>query len=136
MSGGATILVVEDDPRSRRLVHDLLEHAGHAIIEAASGEEAVRLARELLPALIVMDVRLPGIDGIEALRQLRGTDACRAIPVIAVTASAMPGDRAAITAAGFDACEEKPIDVHRLLATVRTLLAKRAGVSAATEEPS
>ena len=124
MSGGATILVVEDDPRSRRLVHDLLEHAGHAIIEAASGEEAVRLARERLPALIVMDVRLPGIDGIEALRQLRGTDACRAIPVIAVTASAMPGDRAAITGAGFDACEEKPIDVQRLLATVRALLAR------------
>lgn len=124
MSAGALILVVEDDPRSRRLVHDLLEHAGYAIAEAASGEEGVRLALERLPSLIVMDVRLPGMDGIAALKELRGSASCRAIPVIAVTASAMPGDRAEITAAGFDACEEKPIDVQRLLATVRALLAR------------
>ena len=124
MSDGALILVVEDDSRSRRLVHDLLEHEGFAIVEAGSGEDGVRLALERLPSLIVMDVRLPGMDGIAALKRLRGTDACRAIPVIAVTASAMPGDRAAITGAGFDACEEKPIDVQRLLATVRALLAR------------
>lgn len=126
------ILVVEDDPRSRRLVHDLLEHAGYAIAQAGSGEEGVRLARELSPALVVMDFRLPGMDGIEALRELRAHDACRAIPVIAVTASAMPGDRARITAAGFDACEEKPIDVHRLVKTVRRLLASRGRA----EEPT
>ncbi|MBY0280169.1 response regulator [Candidatus Binatia bacterium] len=117
------ILVVEDDPRSRRLVHDLLEHAGYDIAEAASGEEGVRLARELSPALVILDFRLPGMDGITALGELRSIDRCRAIPVIAVTASAMPGDRARITAAGFDACEEKPIDVGRLVATVRRLLA-------------
>jgi two-component system cell cycle response regulator DivK len=122
----ALILVVEDDPRSRRLVHDLLEHAGHRIAEAASGEEGVRLARELAPALIVMDVRLPGMDGITALRHLRAAAATRTIPVVAVTASAMPGDRAQIEAAGFDACEEKPVDVHRLLATVRALLTATA----------
>ena len=124
MSDGALILVVEDDPRSRRLVHDLLEHEGYAIVEAGNGEDGVRLALDRLPSLIVMDVRLPGMDGIAALKRLRDTDSCRAIPVIAVTASAMPGDRAEITAAGFDACEEKPIDVQRLLATVRALLAR------------
>ena len=124
MSDGALILVVEDDSRSRRLVHDLLEHEGFAIVEAGSGEDGVRLALERLPSLIVMDVRFPGMEGMGALKQLRATDACRAIPVIAVTASAMPGDRAAITAAGFDACEEKPIDVQRLLATVRALLSR------------
>lgn len=120
------ILVVEDDPRSRRLVHDLLEHAGYDIAEAASGEQGVRLARDLSPALVIMDFRLPGMDGITALAELRAVDSCRAVPVIAVTASAMPGDRARIAAAGFDACEEKPIDVRRLIATVRRLLASTA----------
>lgn len=121
----ALILIVEDDRRSRRLVHDLLEHAGYAIAEATCGEDAVRLARELAPALIVMDFRLPGTDGIAVLRELRAMESCRMIPVIVVTASAMPDDRARISAAGFDACEEKPIDVRRLVDTVRALLASR-----------
>jgi two-component system cell cycle response regulator DivK len=129
---GALILVVEDDARSRKLVRDLLEHAGYRVIEATTGDAAVRLAKEMLPALIVMDVRLPGLDGIAALQQIRADTAIGAVPVLAVTASAMPRDRSKIGAAGFDGYHEKPIDVHRFLVAVRELLA--VGPGAARED--
>lgn len=122
---GELILVVEDDVKSRKLVHDLLEHGGYRIVEADAGDLALRLARELHPALIVMDVQLPVLDGIAVLRELRADPATSATPVLAVTASAMPGDRRKIGAAGFDALREKPIDVHDFLATVRALLDAR-----------
>ena len=121
------LLFVDDDREIRRALGALLQRHGFEVRGAGSGEEALAAleapGNEEIDA-VLLDVRLPGIDGIAALKQLRATDACRAIPVIAVTASAMPGDRAAITAAGFDACEEKPIDVQRLLATVRALLSR------------
>lgn len=119
------ILVVEDDVKSRKLVHDLLEHAGYRIAEAAAGDDGVRLAKELRPALIVMDIQLPRLDGIAALHQIRADATTRSIPVLAVTASAMPGERVKIGAAGFDGYQRKPIDVHEFVGAVRALLATR-----------
>lgn len=122
---GELILVVEDDVKSRKLVHDLLEHEGYRIAEAAAGDDGVRLAKELLPALIVMDIHLPRLDGIAALHQIRDDATTRAIPVLAVTASAMPGDRVKIGAAGFDGYQRKPIDLREFASAVRALLAAR-----------
>lgn len=119
---GDLILVVEDDVKSRKLVHDLLEHEGYRIAEAAAGDAGVRMAKELGPALIVMDIQLPVLDGIAALHQIRADAATRAIPVLAVTASAMPRDRIKIGAAGFDGYQRKPIDLREFLAAVRALL--------------
>jgi two-component system, cell cycle response regulator DivK len=122
---GELILVVEDDAKSRRLVRDLLEYEGFRIAEATAGDDGVRLARELSPALVLMDIQLPGIDGIAALGMLRADPATRAIPVVAVTASAMAHDRPKLRAAGFDALEQKPIAVKELIACVHRLLGTR-----------
>lgn len=119
---GELILVVEDDVKSRKLVHDVLEHHGYRIAEAAAGDEGVRLAKELGPALIVMDIQLPVLDGIAALHLIREDARTRAIPVLAVTASAMPRDRLKIGAAGFDGYQRKPIDIREFLSVVRGLI--------------
>ena len=119
----ALVLVVEDDPRSRRLLHDLLEYEGYRVALAGDGGEAVRLAKELAPSLVLMDIQLPVMDGIEALQHIRADAATRAIPVIAVTASAMPGDQIKSGAAGFDGHVRKPIDVKEFIAFVRRVLA-------------
>jgi len=116
------ILIVEDQPLNRKLVRDVLQARGYRTLESETGEEGVRLAREHRPALVLMDIQLPGISGIEALQQLRADDATRAIPVIAVTASAMQQNRQQILAAGFDAYQPKPIDVKAFLTTVRGIL--------------
>jgi len=84
---GELILVVEDNDKSRKLVRDVLDAMGYAVVEATTGEDGVRLACERLPNLILMDIRLPGIDGVEALRRIRANDATRTIPIIAITAS-------------------------------------------------
>jgi len=97
------ILVVEDNDKNRKLVRDVLMFKGYEIIEAETGEDGVRLAQERHPSLILMDIRLPGIDGVEALRQLRSEEATREIPIMAMTASVMTADRQRITDAGFDA---------------------------------
>jgi CheY-like chemotaxis protein len=116
------IVLVEDNERNRKLARDVLVHNGYRVVEAETGEDGVRLTREQAPALVLMDIHLPGIDGIEALRQLREDPATRAIPVMAVTASAMTMDRAKIMAAGFDGYQAKPISVRPFLAAVRELL--------------
>jgi CheY-like chemotaxis protein len=97
------------------------------LVEAETGEDGVRLAQEHHPALILMDIQLPGINGIEALRQLRADAATAGIPVMAVTASAMTHDRQAIMAAGFDAYQSKPISVRPFLELVREVLDRQAG---------
>ena len=118
------ILIVEDNPKNLKLVRDTLQVTGYRTIEAETGEEGVRLARERRPALILMDIQLPGINGVEALRQLRADPMTHTIPVIAVTASVMTDDRTRIMAAGFDGFHGKPISVRQLLATVREILDK------------
>ena len=121
---GELILVVEDNEKNRKLVRDVLTFKGYTVVEAETGEEGIRLAKERLPKLVLMDIQLPGISGIEALRQLRADDATRAIPVIAVTASAMDRDRQTIMAAGFDGYQSKPLNVKEFMAAVEAILAR------------
>jgi CheY-like chemotaxis protein len=124
---GELILIVEDNEKNRKLERDVLQFHGLRTAEAESGEEGVRLARELGPALVLMDIQLPGISGIEALRQLRADPRTQAIPVMAVTASAMTQDRQKILAAGFDGYQSKPINVKDFVAAVRRMLEQAAG---------
>src|SRR5262249_7469053 len=116
------ILIVEDNDTSRKLVRDLLTIKGYKIVEAETGEEGVRLAQEHRPSLVLMDIRLPSIDGIQALGRLRAEVATRGIPVMAMTASVMTDDRQKVLDAGFDAFQSKPIRVKNFLAAVEQLL--------------
>ena len=118
----STILIVEDNDKNMKLVRDILQHQGHTTVEATTGEHGVRLARDQRPDLILMDIQLPGIDGIEALRQIRTEPALAAVPVIAVSASVMPADQQEIVASGFDAFLTKPISLKPFLATVERIL--------------
>ena len=111
---GELILVVEDNPNNRKLVRDVLEFKGYEVVEATTAEDGLVMARDLHPALILMDIQLPGMDGITALSHLRGDEETRDVPVVALTASAMSNDREMIEAAGFDGYETKPIGVARL----------------------
>jgi two-component system cell cycle response regulator DivK len=119
------ILIVEDNEKNLKLVRDVLQYRGYQTIEAGTGEEGVRLAKERNPDLVLMDIQLPGIDGITALGQLRADASTRAIPVIAVTASAMTHDRKKIMAAGFDGYQSKPIKVREFMDAVREMLDRR-----------
>lgn len=119
---GELVLIVEDNEKNRKLVRDVLSFHGYRLAEAETGEDGVRLARELRPDLVLMDIQLPGIDGITALGQLRADPATRDIPVIAVTASAMTQDRQKIMAAGFDGYQSKPISVQAFKDAVRAIL--------------
>lgn len=126
---GERILVVEDNPKNLKLVRDVLQFSGYDVIVATCGEDGVRLAAQRQPDLILMDLQLPGIDGTEALRQIRETDACRAVPVVAVTASAMNEDRARAYAAGFDGYVDKPISVRGLQQQVYDFLTPRGSAT-------
>ena len=120
------ILIVEDDAKSRKLLRDLLGYNKYRVLESTTAEEGIRLAQEHQPALILMDIHLPGISGIEALGILRQDAATNAIPVVAVTASVMSHDHSEAMLAGFDAFERKPISISGLLATMRGLLDRAA----------
>ena len=119
---GELILIVEDHEKNRKLVRDVLQAKGYRTLETETAEEGIRVARESAPALILMDIQLPGIDGIAALKILRTDAATRGIPVIAVTASAMTHNRQEIMAAGFDGYQSKPISIREFLEAVRTTL--------------
>ena len=119
------ILIVEDNEKNMKLVRDVLQAKGYTTLEAVTGEDGVRLAKEHLPKLVLMDIQLPGINGIEALRQLRADPATAPIPVIAVTASVMASDRRNITDAGFDGYVGKPLNLKEFLDAVRDQLAGR-----------
>ena len=119
------ILIVEDNEKNMKLVRDVLQAKGYATLEAVTGEEGVRLAKERLPGLVLMDIQLPGINGIEALRQLRAEPSTAAIPVIAVTASVMASDRRNIVDAGFDGYVGKPLNLKEFLDAVATALKGR-----------
>jgi two-component system, cell cycle response regulator DivK len=120
----SVILIVEDNPRNMKLVRDVLQVKGHATLEATTGEDGVALATEKLPDLVLMDIQLPGINGIQALAQLRANATTAKIPVIAVTASVMQQDRKLITEAGFDGYIGKPINLAQFLETVNAQLAR------------
>ena len=116
---GARVLVVEDNEKNMKLVRELLEATGYRPLEATTGSLALDLALEHRPDLVLMDIRLPDIDGLEALSRLRADERTATIPVLAVTAQAMQGDRERFLAAGFDGYLSKPIDVGELLEAVR-----------------
>jgi two-component system, cell cycle response regulator DivK len=119
---GEQILVVEDNEKSMKLFRDVLQATGYRTLEAGSAEDGMELAAAHLPAVVLMDVQLPGIDGVEALALLRRDERTAVIPVLALTAQAMHGDRERFLAAGFDAYLAKPVDVVELLRTVGELL--------------
>jgi two-component system, cell cycle response regulator DivK len=115
----AKILVVEDNEKNMKLVRDVLQATGFRTLEATTGERAVELAAEHGPDLVLMDIQLPDIDGLETLGRLRADERTAAIPVVALTAQAMDGDRERFLAAGFDGYLSKPMDIARLVATVK-----------------
>ena len=112
------ILVVEDNARNMLLIRDLLQATGYRTLEASTAGEALVRAIEYRPALVLMDIRLPDMDGVEALRRLRMASGTASIPVVAVTAQAMKGDVERFREAGFDGYLTKPVDIDELLATV------------------
>jgi two-component system, cell cycle response regulator DivK len=113
------VLVVEDNEKNMKLFRDVLGATGYEILEAASGEAAIAVAVERAPDLVLMDIQLPDIDGLEALRRLRADERTAAVPVLALTAQAMQGDRERFLDAGFDGYLSKPVDVPELIRTVR-----------------
>ena len=116
---GPQVLVVEDNERNMKLFRDVLQASGFRTLEAATGERAVELALEQRPDLVLMDIQLPDIDGVEALRRLRADDGFAPVPVVALTAQAMEGDRERFLAAGFDGYLSKPVDIADFVATVK-----------------
>ena len=117
MSG--LVLVVEDNVKNMKLFRDVLQARGYETFEAGTGDDAVELATAQVPDLVLMDIELPGTDGVEALGRLRADDRTAAIPVLALTAQAMHGDRERFLAAGFDGYMSKPVDVLALLDVVK-----------------
>jgi len=116
------VLIVEDNEKNMKLARDVLQAKGFQTLEAVTGEEGVKLAKEKKPDLVLMDIQLPGMNGIEAFKQIRGDANTKAIPVIALTASVTPTDRTAISAAGFDAFLGKPINLKEFIDTVKRLI--------------
>ena len=116
---GERVLIVEDNGKNMKLVRDVLQATGYSTLEATTGEEAVELALSQAPALVLMDVQLPGIDGVEALERMRQNERTASIPVLALTAQAMSGDRERFLEAGFDGYLAKPVDVRELIEAVR-----------------
>jgi two-component system cell cycle response regulator DivK len=115
---GEQILVVEDNEKNMKLLRDVLQATGYRTLEASTAGQALAMATEHAPALVLMDIRLPDMDGLEALRRLRTDERTASIPVLAVTAQAMKGDRDRFMAAGFDGYLSKPVDIDELLASV------------------
>ena len=118
----STVLIVEDNDKNMKLARDVLQAKGYQTLEAVTGEEGVKLAREKKPDLVLMDIQLPGINGIEAFKQLRADAKTARIPVVALTASVTPTDRSEISAAGFDAFIGKPISIKEFVETVKRLI--------------
>jgi two-component system cell cycle response regulator DivK len=126
-TGDLLVLVVDDNERNRRLARDVLTFAGLRTIEAGTGLDGVRVAAESDPDVILMDIRLPDIDGPAALALLRADPRTSGIPIVAVTSSAMMGDRERLLAAGFDGYLEKPINVREFAGQVRSYARQQEG---------
>ena len=116
---GEQVLIVEDNEKNMKLVRDILQALGYTPLEASTGEQALALAAEHAPALVLMDIQLPDMDGSAALQRLRSDERTAGIPVLALTAQAMEGDRERFLSAGFDGYLSKPVDVDELIETVR-----------------
>ena len=123
---GELILIIEDNEKNRKLVRDVLQVKGYKTIESETAEEGLKLASEQPLALILMDIQLPGMDGITALKQLQAEAKTKSIPVIAVTASAMTYNRQTMLAEGFDGYQSKPISVKDFLGELERVLASHA----------
>jgi two-component system cell cycle response regulator DivK len=118
------ILIVEDDPKSRKLLRDVLGAVGYKTSEADNAEDGIKIAQSSIPDLILMDIRLPGMSGIDALHLLRNDTKTSAIPIVAVTASVMLAQQAEAQDAGFDAVEYKPVNMQSLLGIIRKFIAR------------
>jgi two-component system cell cycle response regulator DivK len=123
----SVILIVEDNEKNMKLVRDVLQFKGYETIEAVTGSDGVRLAKERRPDVVLMDIQLPDIDGITALGQIREHPDTQRIPVIAVSASVMPDEQQRIVASGFDAYITKPINVKDFLGVVEKFARKVKG---------
>ena len=119
---GELILIIEDNEKNRKTVRDVVESKGYKTIESETAEEGLRLAIEKSPDLILMDIQLPGMDGITALKQLKTDPQTKSIPVIAITASAMSYNRVTMLAEGFDGYQSKPISLKEFLSEVQRVL--------------
>lgn len=128
------ILIVEDNEKNMKLIRDLLNFNGYRTIEAVTAEDGLGLARDRRPALILMDIQLPQMNGITAFHHLQADAATKSIPVIAVTASATKQEREEILAAGFDGLEVKPIKLNEFLKKVREVLNGRTTASDKSRE--
>lgn len=117
-----TILIVEDNELNMKLFNDLLKAHGYETIQTAAGQEAFKLAKDHMPDLILMDIQLPGISGLEVTKMIKGDDKTQAIPVIAVTAFAMKGDEEKIREGGCDGYVAKPISIPNFLKTIANFL--------------
>ncbi|HEX2754053.1 MAG TPA: response regulator [Candidatus Limnocylindrales bacterium] len=124
---GEQILVVEDNEKNMKLLRDVLQATGYRTLEASTGRQALTLATEHRPALVLMDIRLPDMDGVEMLSRLRMDERTASIPVLAVTAQAMKGDRERFKEAGFDGYLSKPVDIDELLTAVEQHCGGRGG---------
>ena len=118
------ILIVEDNQKNLKLVRDVLRFKGYRTVEATTAAEGLRLAREDPPVLVLMDIQLPDFDGITALARLRADEATGSIPVIALSASAMPDDQERIVGSGFDAYLTKPIQIKGFIEVVERFIGK------------
>jgi two-component system cell cycle response regulator DivK len=116
------VLIVEDNEKNLKLVRDLLQYSGYKTIESVNAEDGIKLALEQQPALVLMDIQLPGMNGIDALAQLRSNPETANIPVIAVTASAMTDDKQQIMAAGFNGYLRKPLDLDEFIEAVNDIV--------------
>ena len=115
----SVVLIVEDNEKNMKLARDVLQSRGYTTLEAVTGEDGVRVAKERKPDLVLMDIQLPGLNGIDALKQLRADPGTARIPVVAFTASVTPTDRSQIDEAGFDGFLSKPINLKEFLETVQ-----------------
>ena len=119
------ILIIEDNEKNRKLCRDVLQVKGYRTIESETAEAGLELARLQAPALILIDIQLPGMDGITAMKQLKADSTTQSIPIIAITASAMTNNRTAMLAEGFDGYQTKPISLKDFLGEVERVLAVR-----------
>ena len=116
------ILIIEDNEKNRKLCRDVLQVKGYRTIESETAEEGLKLAGEKSPALILMDIQLPGMDGVTAMKQLKADAKMKTIPIIAITASAMTNNRTSMLAEGFDGYQTKPITLKDFIGEVERLL--------------